>query len=116
VRWGTTGFSPFIGARGGQQPVVKVEEWQMSMGMKQLTLNCHFTPRSEEGRRGNGRGMRCGAQGSIPMASEAGVALEGGSSLLLCMSHPFLRLNRMLIVCLPRNQVYTHTIQKMDTE
>jgi hypothetical protein len=24
--------------------------------------------------------------------------------------------NRMLIVCVPRNQVYTHTIQKMDTK
>jgi hypothetical protein len=28
----------------------------------------------------------------------------------------FLSQNRMLIVCVPRNQVYTHTIQKMDTE
>jgi hypothetical protein len=31
------------------------------------------------------------------------------------MSHPVLRPNQMLIVCVPRNQVYTHTIQKMDT-
>jgi hypothetical protein len=33
-----------------------------------------------------------------------------------CMSHPVLTQNRMLIVCVYRNQVYTHTIQKMDTE
>jgi hypothetical protein len=32
------------------------------------------------------------------------------------MSHPVLRPNRMLIVCVPRNQVYTHTVQKMGTE
>jgi hypothetical protein len=28
----------------------------------------------------------------------------------------FLSQNRMLIVCVPRNQVYTHTVQKMETE
>jgi hypothetical protein len=28
----------------------------------------------------------------------------------------FLSQNRMLIVCVPRNQVYTYTVQKMDTE
>jgi hypothetical protein len=28
----------------------------------------------------------------------------------------FLSQNRMLIVCVPKNQVYTHTVQKMDTE
>jgi hypothetical protein len=38
-----------------------------------------------------------------------GVCLQG-------MSHPLLRPNRLLIVCMPRNQVYTHTVQKMDTE
>jgi hypothetical protein len=32
------------------------------------------------------------------------------------MSHLILRPNRMLIVCVPRNQVYTHTVQKMGTE
>jgi hypothetical protein len=32
------------------------------------------------------------------------------------MSHPVLRPNRVLIVCVPMNQVYTHTISKMDTE
>jgi hypothetical protein len=32
------------------------------------------------------------------------------------MSHPVLRPNQMLIVCVPRNQVYTYTIQKMGTE
>jgi hypothetical protein len=28
----------------------------------------------------------------------------------------FLSQNRMLIVCVPRNQVYIHTVQKMDTK
>jgi hypothetical protein len=28
----------------------------------------------------------------------------------------FLSQNRMLIVCMPKNQVYTHTVQKMETE
>jgi hypothetical protein len=28
------------------------------------------------------------------------------------LSHPVLRPNRMLIICVPRDQVYTHTIQK----
>jgi hypothetical protein len=32
------------------------------------------------------------------------------------LSHLVLRPNQMLIVCVPRNQVYTHTVQKMDTE
>jgi hypothetical protein len=32
------------------------------------------------------------------------------------ISHWVLRPNRMLIVCVPRNQVYTHTIQKIDIE
>jgi hypothetical protein len=32
------------------------------------------------------------------------------------LSYPVLRSNRELIVCVPRNQVYTHTVQKMDTE
>jgi hypothetical protein len=32
------------------------------------------------------------------------------------LSHPILRLNRLLIVCVCRNQVYTHTIWKMDIE
>jgi hypothetical protein len=31
------------------------------------------------------------------------------------LSHPVFRPNRMLIVCVPRNQVYIHTIKKMDT-
>jgi hypothetical protein len=29
---------------------------------------------------------------------------------------PVLRPNRLLIVCVPRKQNYTHTIQKIDTE
>jgi hypothetical protein len=36
--------------------------------------------------------------------------------LPVSLSHPVLRPNRMLIVCMPRNQVYTHTIQNMDTK
>jgi hypothetical protein len=32
------------------------------------------------------------------------------------VSHPVLSQNRMLIICVLRNQVYTHTVQKMDTE
>jgi hypothetical protein len=32
------------------------------------------------------------------------------------VSHTVLRSNRMLIVCVSRNQVSTHTIQKMDIE
>jgi hypothetical protein len=32
------------------------------------------------------------------------------------LSHPVLRPNQMLIVCVLRNQVYTHTVQKMDIE
>jgi hypothetical protein len=32
------------------------------------------------------------------------------------LSHPVLRPNQMLIVCVPKNQVSTHTVQKMDTE
>jgi hypothetical protein len=32
------------------------------------------------------------------------------------LSHPIFSQNRMLIVCVPRNQVYTHTVQKMDTK
>jgi hypothetical protein len=30
------------------------------------------------------------------------------------LSHPVLRPNRMLVVCVPRNQVYTHTVHKME--
>jgi hypothetical protein len=32
------------------------------------------------------------------------------------VSHWVLRLNRMLTVCISMNQVFTHTIQKMDVE
>jgi hypothetical protein len=32
------------------------------------------------------------------------------------LSHLGLKPNRMLIVCVPMNQVFTHTIQKIDTE
>jgi hypothetical protein len=35
--------------------------------------------------------------------------------ILLSLSHPVFRPNRMLIICVPRNQVFTHTVQKMDT-
>jgi hypothetical protein len=31
------------------------------------------------------------------------------------VSHLILMPNRMLLVCVPRNQVYTHTVWKMDT-
>jgi hypothetical protein len=44
---------------------------------------------------------------------------ERFSDLMYCkkpMSHPVLRPNQMLIVCVPRNQVYTHTMHKMNTE
>jgi hypothetical protein len=34
----------------------------------------------------------------------------------LGLCHTLFSQNRMLIVCVPRNQVYTHTVQKMDTE
>jgi hypothetical protein len=37
-------------------------------------------------------------------------------TLMSLLSHPVLRPNQMLIVFMPRNQVYTHTILKMDTE
>jgi hypothetical protein len=36
--------------------------------------------------------------------------------LPVSLSHLVLRPNQMLIVCVPRNQVYTHTIQNMDTK
>jgi hypothetical protein len=39
----------------------------------------------------------------------------GGPRTLQLMSHLDLRPNRMLIVCVPRNQVYTHTVQKINT-
>jgi hypothetical protein len=32
------------------------------------------------------------------------------------LSHPIFSQNRMLIVCVLRNQIYTHTVQKMNTE
>jgi hypothetical protein len=32
------------------------------------------------------------------------------------LSHLVLRSNRMFIICVPRNQDYTNTAQKMDTE
>jgi hypothetical protein len=44
------------------------------------------------------------------------VSLRGEySSLALCHTR-FLSQNQMLIVCVPRNQIYTHTVQKMETE
>jgi hypothetical protein len=44
-----------------------------------------------------------------------------GKSIIKSVEEPlchtrFLSQNRMLIVCVPKNQVYTHTAQKMDTE
>jgi hypothetical protein len=81
------GVLPFYrGQGGGRWPVVKTEEWPVLMGMKWLPLNWRFTPQNEGGRRGNRRGMQCGARGSAAMVSEARVALEGGSggSLLWC--------------------------------
>jgi hypothetical protein len=57
------------------------------------------------GQRGHGRAERCG------WYSEAQL-----SKLSRGVSHPVLGPNQMVIVCVPRNQVYTHTVQKMDTE
>jgi hypothetical protein len=48
--------------------VIKKEKWPVLMGMKRLTLNWHFNPWIEEGGRGNGRGMLCGAWGSASMS------------------------------------------------
>jgi hypothetical protein len=48
------------------------------------------------------------------------IRLCGNHALLIpsiwYLSHPVLRPNRMLIVCVHMNQVYTHIIQNMDTE
>jgi hypothetical protein len=54
------------------------------------------------------RGVECGAR--------AAFCSWGGSMEKKRVSHPVLRPNRMLIVYVPRNQVFTHTIQKIDTE
>jgi hypothetical protein len=40
----------------------------------------------------------------------------GGAASSPADAHPVLSQNRMLIVCVPKNQVYTHTVQKMETE
>jgi hypothetical protein len=53
-----------------------------------------------------------GAKGRVRVWSFFRWGLAGGE----VVSHPILRSNQMLIVCVPRNQVYTHTVQKMDTE
>jgi hypothetical protein len=51
-----------------------------------------------------------------------GILLQEGkpaayfSEKLSKRSHPILRPNRMLIVCVPKNQVSTHIVQKMDTK
>jgi hypothetical protein len=57
--------------------VIKADEWLALIGMKWLALNWHFTLRIEGGGRENGRGMRCGSQGSGSMAGEAGAARGG---------------------------------------
>jgi hypothetical protein len=44
---------------------------------------------------------------AIPYTSAIGSIMY---AMLCTLSHPVLRPNRMLIVCAPRNQVYTHTI------
>jgi hypothetical protein len=39
-----------------------------------------------------------------------------GSPPPLTLSHPVLRPNQMLIVCVPMNQAYTYTVEKIDTD
>jgi hypothetical protein len=48
-----------------------------------------------------------------PMTLEEMFAIA--NTYALCHTR-FLSQNRMLIVCVPRDQVYTHTVQKIDTE
>jgi hypothetical protein len=55
--------------------VTKAEEWPALTGIKWLAINWCFTPWIDGGGRGNGRGMRCNAQGS---GGEAGAARGGG--------------------------------------
>jgi hypothetical protein len=50
------------------------------------------------------------------LASSPAMVPEMLVDILYAVSHPILRPNRMLIVYVSRNQVYTHTIQKMDTK
>jgi hypothetical protein len=45
-----------------------------------------------------------------------GLSIDGMNPFGEMMSHPVLRPNRVLILCVLRNQVYTHTIQRIDIE
>jgi hypothetical protein len=54
--------------------VIKADEWPTLMGMKWLALNWCFTLWIEGERRGNMRGMWCGAWGSGSMAGQVRVA------------------------------------------
>jgi hypothetical protein len=74
------GALPLYRGLGGrwQRSVVKIEKRPMLMGMKRLTFKWHLLHGRKRGGGGNGRGMRCGAQGSNSMAGQAGAALEGG--------------------------------------
>jgi hypothetical protein len=65
----------------------------------------------EEVRGGGHRHLCCGW---LTGGAGGGGLLGGGGGG--CLSHPILKPNRMLIVYVPMNQIYTHTVQKMDTE
>jgi hypothetical protein len=55
-------------------------------------------------------GVRAAGGGSSTTVAGLGVA-EGEAKLgAATMSHPILRPNRMLIICVHMNQVYIHTI------
>jgi hypothetical protein len=53
--------------------------------------------------------------GNVSHKDEPWVLTSTIAQVFYCHTR-FLSENRMLIVCVPRNQIYTHTIQKMDTE
>jgi hypothetical protein len=57
-------------------------------------------------------------EGELPMTKNPPPLpiTEATTNLGALVSHPVLRPNRMLIVCVLRNQVYIHTVQKLDTE
>jgi hypothetical protein len=60
-------------------------------------------------RTGHGHGGQHSGAWRSPVA-------HGGRPEGSAVSHPVLRPNRMLRVCVHRNQVYTHTVRKMGTE
>jgi hypothetical protein len=59
---------------------------------------------------------------TVPQVTQSPPVSPISSSSSWCSIHKeichtrFLSQNLMLIVCVPRNKVYTHTVQKMDTE